>query len=41
VTHDPNIARYSQNIVHIQDGQIAANHFKEADVLWAEDGKKP
>ena len=41
VTHDPNIARYSQNIVHIRDGQIAANHFKEADVLWAEDGKKP
>jgi len=34
VTHDPTIAHYSQNIIHIQDGQIAANHFKESDVLW-------
>lgn len=34
VTHDPNIAHYSQNIIHIQDGQIVANHFKEADILW-------
>jgi len=37
VTHDPNIARYSQNIVHIQDGQIAANHFKESEILWAQE----
>jgi ABC-type lipoprotein export system ATPase subunit len=22
ITHDPNIARYCQRIVHIQDGQI-------------------
>ncbi|MBI2054389.1 MAG: ABC transporter ATP-binding protein [Candidatus Staskawiczbacteria bacterium] len=34
VTHDPNIAHYSQNIIHIQDGQVATNHFKEANVLW-------
>jgi len=34
VTHDPNIAHYSQNIIHIQDGQIVSNHFKDKDVLW-------
>jgi len=34
VTHDPTIAHYSQNIIHIQDGLIVANHFKETDVLW-------
>ena len=35
VTHDPNIASYSQNIIHIQDGQIVANHFNDKEVLWA------
>ena len=39
VTHDPNIARYSHNIIHIQDGLIVANHFKDREVLWAENGK--
>ena len=39
VTHDPNIAHYSQNIIHISDGQIVANHFKESEILWAENGK--
>ncbi|MEK7664929.1 MAG: ABC transporter ATP-binding protein [Patescibacteria group bacterium] len=34
VTHDPNIAHYSQNIIHIQDGEIVANHFKDKEVLW-------
>lgn len=34
VTHDPNIAHYSQNIIHIQDGLVAENHFKEENVLW-------
>lgn len=34
VTHDPNIAQYSQNIIHIQDGQIIANHFQDKEVLW-------
>lgn len=34
VTHDPNIAHYSQNVVHIQDGQIVANHFQAQEVLW-------
>ena len=37
VTHDPNIAHYSQNIIHIQDGQIVANHFQEKDILWAQE----
>ncbi len=40
VTHDPTIAHYSQNIIHIQDGQIVANHFKETNILWSEDGIK-
>ena len=35
VTHDPNIAQYSQNVIHIQDGQIVSNHFQDKDVLWA------
>ena len=39
VTHDPNIAHYSRNIIHIQDGLIVANHFKNEEVLWAENGK--
>jgi putative ABC transport system ATP-binding protein len=39
VTHDPGIAHYSQSVIHIQDGQIVKNHFKESDVLWAENGK--
>ena len=34
VTHDPNIASYSQNIIHIQDGEIVKNHFKDSKVLW-------
>jgi len=39
VTHDPNIAHYSHNIIHIQDGQIVSNHFQDKDVLWQENGK--
>jgi putative ABC transport system ATP-binding protein len=39
VTHDPSISHYSQNVIHIQDGQIVKNHFKESDVLWPENGK--
>lgn len=35
VTHDPNIANYSQNIIHIQDGLIVKNHFQESSVLWS------
>jgi putative ABC transport system ATP-binding protein len=34
VTHDPNIAQYSQNVIHIQDGQIVANHFQNKEVIW-------
>ena len=37
VTHDPNIASYSQNIIHIQDGQIFSNHFKDSEVVWAKE----
>jgi len=39
VTHDPTIAHYSQNIIHIQDGKIVSNHFQDTDVLWKENGK--
>lgn len=34
VTHDPNIARYSEQIINIKDGQIVPNHQKAAKVLW-------
>lgn len=34
VTHDPNIAGYSKNIVNIIDGQIVKNHQQTAEVLW-------
>jgi len=34
VTHDPNIAHYSQNIIHIQDGQVIKNHIQDKEVLW-------
>ncbi|MEK7562144.1 MAG: ABC transporter ATP-binding protein [Patescibacteria group bacterium] len=34
VTHDPNIAHYSHNIIHIQDGLIVSNHFQDTEVLW-------
>jgi putative ABC transport system ATP-binding protein len=37
VTHDPNIAKYSQNVIHIQDGQIVANHFQDKEILWAQE----
>ncbi len=34
VTHDPNIANYSEQIINIQDGQIIKNHFRTEKVLW-------
>ncbi len=34
VTHDPNIAHYSESIVNIKDGQIVVNHQQAAEVLW-------
>ena len=34
VTHDPAIADYSSQVVHIRDGEIATNHFNEEKVLW-------
>ncbi len=37
VTHDPTIAHYSHNIIHIQDGQIRANHFEDEKVLWEQE----
>ena len=35
VTHDPNIASYSEKIVNIKDGQIIVNHKQAKEVLWA------
>jgi putative ABC transport system ATP-binding protein len=37
VTHDPTIAHYSHNIIHIQDGQIKSNHFQDEKVLWEQE----
>ncbi|MFH1894695.1 MAG: ABC transporter ATP-binding protein [Patescibacteria group bacterium] len=34
VTHDPTIANYSNQVVHIKDGRLEANHFAEEKVLW-------
>ncbi len=34
VTHDPNIANYSEKIINIKDGQLVANHQKAKEVLW-------
>jgi putative ABC transport system ATP-binding protein len=34
VTHDPNIASYSEKIVNIKDGQIVVNHKQASQVLW-------
>jgi putative ABC transport system ATP-binding protein len=34
VTHDPNIASYSEKVVNIKDGQIVVNHKQAAQVLW-------
>jgi len=34
VTHDPNIANYSEEIVNIKDGQIISNHRATKEVLW-------
>ncbi len=35
VTHDPTIANYSSQVVHIKDGQLVANHFSAEKVLWS------
>jgi putative ABC transport system ATP-binding protein len=34
VTHDPNIANYSEKIFHIKDGEIITNHQQASKFLW-------
>jgi len=34
VTHDPHIASYSKEIVHIKDGQLISNSQVKEEVLW-------
>jgi putative ABC transport system ATP-binding protein len=34
VTHDPNIANYSNQVVYLKDGKIISNHLAEEKVLW-------
>jgi len=34
VTHDPNIASYTEEIINIKDGEIVANHKQTDKVLW-------
>lgn len=34
VTHDPNIAGYSKEVVNIKDGKIVANHVIGKEILW-------
>lgn len=38
VTHDPNIAKHSEELVNILDGKIVKNHGSKEKVLW-ENGK--
>jgi len=40
VTHDPNIASYCKEIVHIKDGQIASNHRFKEEILWKGNNKR-
>jgi len=35
VSHDPNIAAYSREIVNIKDGEIIKNHQQTSEVLWS------
>jgi len=35
VSHDPQIASYSKDVINIKDGQILANHQQGAKVLWS------
>ncbi|MFH1401443.1 MAG: ABC transporter ATP-binding protein [Parcubacteria group bacterium] len=35
VTHDPTIADYSTQVVHIKDGRLETNHFSKENVLWS------
>jgi len=34
VTHDPQIAGYTKDVINIKDGQIVSNHFAASEVLW-------
>lgn len=34
VTHDSNIAKYSKEIINIQDGGVVHNHVKSEKILW-------
>jgi len=34
VTHDPNIAGYAEETIHIKDGRIIQNHFQKEKILW-------
>jgi putative ABC transport system ATP-binding protein len=34
VSHDPNIAAYTKDIINIKDGEIITNHQQATEVLW-------
>lgn len=34
VTHDPNIADYSEKVISIKDGQIVSDHLSKKEILW-------
>ncbi len=40
VTHDPNIAAYSEEIVNIRDGEIITNHKTAEKFLWKKNERK-
>jgi len=35
VSHDPNIASYTKDIINIKDGEIITNHQQATEVLWS------
>jgi putative ABC transport system ATP-binding protein len=40
VTHDPNIAKHSEELVNILDGKIVKNHGSKSKVLWENGNNK-
>jgi putative ABC transport system ATP-binding protein len=40
VTHDPNIADYTEETINIKDGEIVKNHTHSKDYLWSKNSSK-
>lgn len=40
VTHDPQIAGYSEEVINLRDGQIIPNHFQVEKTLWSKNNEQ-